>query len=140
MDGEITDASRAALAKMRQAVDSARAITFDCAGIRNINSPGVRVWLDEIRQLRTDIEIEFEKCSTYFVDYVNLLPDIINGGKVVSFDAPVHCATCKASRTVQLNAAVAARAGGFGEHRCPKCGSVMEPEVRPEEYLNFLLS
>ncbi|MCC6812068.1 MAG: hypothetical protein IT381_31895 [Deltaproteobacteria bacterium] len=113
-------------------------LTLDLAGIKRINSTGVREWINFMTALRKDgARINFERCSVAIVQQLNMIANFADRAEVHSVFAPYICPSCdteeaklvdfKANPTPDLEAPVA----------CPNCKETMEFDDLPESYLAF---
>jgi len=111
----------------------------DLAGIRRINSFGVRIWVDAVRQVTEGTELHFVNCSPPMLEQVNMVQHFFGSGIMDSFQAPMICEECDELMTVTENVDdVRARGGRLDEHACPTCGKPMLLDDLPEQYLAFL--
>lgn len=71
--------------------ESGGALTFDLAGIRRLNSVGVRQWVNFMRAL-SDVdeitEMNFVRCAVPVVSQINMIHEFLGRAKVLSFYAP----------------------------------------------------
>ncbi len=61
--------------------------------LNNFNSCGIREWTLFINSLHKKGAISFEKCSVNFIDQVNMVPESLGEGNILSFYAPYYCAS-----------------------------------------------
>lgn len=139
LEGQIDENAEPQLTALRQALKPGR-LDLNCAGISLINSVGVLLWTEFLHALPRPSDIEFHECSAFFIDYANLVPSLVAGGRVVSFMAPLRCPKCHTSTTVPLKTAGLDPESGFGRHCCPQCGGELQPEVAPEDFFGFMAS
>ena len=66
-------------------------VTFDLAGIRRINSEGVRRWVQLIRRLSSVTELAYVRCSLAVVTQLNYIKGFKGRAQVRSFFAPYAC-------------------------------------------------
>jgi hypothetical protein len=122
------------------------AVAFELAGIRRINSFGVREWIDFIRQLPAVTELSLAGCSPAFVVQMNMIANFRGPGKVRSIQAPFVCGDCgeEHDQLIELPAERARPRTGPGPdlcppRACPSCSGTMTLDEQPERYLAFLL-
>lgn len=113
-------------------------VIFDCRDVRHINSIGLKHWVRFLEGLQGKASVEFHNCPVFFIDYANMVPDLVESGAIVSFFAPLRCAPCNHSASILLLAEEVDIEAGFGRHLCPKCNRALEPEVQSQDYLAFL--
>lgn len=108
-------------------------------GVRRINSFGVRAWIDAIRRVPAEANLEFIECPPPVIDQINMVAGFLGKGRVVSFYAPMTCEACdiEVNELFQV-AAVRAGGGRLLEVKCPKCGRPMEVDDLEEQYLLFM--
>jgi len=136
--GALSGDVSAALTDLSKKLPEGALVRFDLAGVSAMNTRGLRSWANFLRGLK--MPYEFHRCSVFFVDSANLIAEVLGKGKVISFHAPMTCASCRKSREVLLETAALEGDESFGEHRCESCRSPLEPEVSPPDYLVFLAS
>jgi hypothetical protein len=111
-------------------------VRVDLAGIRRINSSGIREWLRFVEALSAAHEVVLERCPAAFVQQLNMIANMAGGGRVASVFLPYQCASCDASRDVLL-----ALGGGApviaDSVPCSACGGAMEFDDIQDAYLAF---
>ncbi len=145
LDGDVTrveltgsideDSGFAALAKE---LSAATTIRFDLAGIRRINSCGVREWVNFVRSLTAPHRIEIERCSPVVVSQMNMISNFVGTARVLSVQASFVCEKCDHEESVLLNVEKGQRPA-LGVVVCPRCGVAMEFDDVEESYFSFLL-
>jgi len=118
---------------------SPRPIQIDMRGVRRINSFGVRVWLDTIRQIPVTAPLSFVRCPPPVVDQCNMVAGFLGHGRLESFYAPMLCVECD-EQLDQLFETEACRANGgkLPATPCPRCGRSMEVDDLEDQYLLFV--
>jgi hypothetical protein len=112
-------------------------VELELAGIRRINSCGVREWVNFVRDLPRASSLTFRACSTAFVTQLNMIFNFRGPARIVSFHAPYVCDVCGHDDELLVEVG----AGGKVElpaPLCPTCGDVMQFDDLPERYLSFL--
>lgn len=119
---------------------TARAITFDLATVRYLSSAGVRAWCELIGGL-THARLSFRHCSIAFTSQAGMVPLVLAGGTVRSFEAPYYCEACGLDDARLLEVGSVAR---DGDHlaaprlACARCGGPSDLDDVPERYFAFL--
>ena len=112
------------------------AVLLDTAGVRRINSTGVREWVEFVRGARgKGITLVLERCSVAFVHQLNLNAIFRGQSAVRSVYAPYFCPQCNAEHALLIDLDSAPRIEP--EPPCPTCGSAMEFDDLPDKYLAF---
>jgi hypothetical protein len=135
--GALTETAGPVLLELAGELGACATIAFDCRSINNITSVGVRLWVKFLSRLPATAAVEFHHCSTYFIDYANLVPLLTEKGQVVSFEMPYRCATCGSSSTVLVRSEGVQPDSDFAPQAC-KCGGEARPDVNTQDYLTFL--
>lgn len=115
-------------------------VTFSLAGVRRINSCGVREWVNFVRELPTVQQLEFEDCSTAIVSQLNMIYNFKGKARIKSFFAPYICESCGREEEKLLDIArhFPSRDRKVPPFPCEKCGAMMDFDDIPERYLSFL--
>ena len=115
-------------------------ISLDLAQVEQINSCGVREWINFVNVLReSGKKLEFHRCSPAIVRQLNMISNFKGGGKVQSILAPYYCDHCDHELTVVVDVADIASPPEIAETiPCPECGEEMEFDDLPDSYLEFL--
>src|SRR5262245_10323608 len=125
LEGTIDESAGAPLTRLRKTLVGSKRVVFDCQGVSNINSTGLRLWVEFLKSLRGALAYEFQRCSVYFVDYANMSPGLVRDAGIHSFFAPFRCPSCNTSHELLLERTQLPENGGFGEHACPKCSTAL---------------
>jgi hypothetical protein len=139
LNGEISDHAQAPLEALARELAGAAVVALDCQQIENITSVGVRHWVAFLGALPQDMRVEFHRCSTFFIDYANLVPMLAGQGEFVSFEVPYRCRSCGAEEHKLFAVGDVSLQRPFPSTTCLKCGQPQTAEVRAEDYLTFLL-
>jgi len=130
--GEITEAtSFGELAQLRGRV------VLDLAGVRRINSFGVRELLNFFDELRKNCQLEAERCSTAVVAQLNMLPEFTRRIRVRSILAPLECPKCLHEQLVAIEVGGVGRKPSVPATRCDQCGDAMALSEPEERYFAF---
>ena len=121
------------------AMASAR-VNVDLGGVEYINSQGVRCWLTFIRELSDDRRVVLDRCSSDFINQVNVIPDFSMGSEIKSFFIDLFCEECQIETTHLFTTAegFAAVHHTCQDQRCEQCGNVLQIETDVDLYLRFL--
>ena len=135
LSGAITeDADLRALASL----DGAGALSFDLAGVDQINSCGVREWIHFVRRLaEADRSFEMVHCSPAIVRQLNTIANFRGTGRVRSVMLPYYCASCRGEVLRPMDLTPGASREIVDELPCPTCGGTMEFDDRPSTYVSF---
>ncbi len=121
-------------------VPSAKKIVLQLEKIRNFNSCGIREWIYFVRRLNICPKIEFHNCSVTMIDQINMIPDSLGGGQIISFLAPYYCENHGESSqlVVMKEAEIELRNKVAPEFACGKCGSPLQFDALEESYFLFM--
>ena len=112
-------------------------VTLDLAAVASINSAGARVWAEFATRLRKRGVVRLRRCSPYVVDYVIMVPAMIDDLVIESFFAPMRCVTCGETEAL-LDAEVVRVTRAYGKHSCRSCKEPLAPLVSEDDYFDFL--
>jgi anti-anti-sigma regulatory factor len=115
-------------------------VVFHLAGVRRINSCGVREWVNFVRDLSAACELTFTHCSPAIVTQLNMIYNFRGNAKVESFVAPYMCVGCGHEEEKLIDAKMDLADGVRSPPRfvCDQCGLALEFDDVPERYLSFL--
>jgi hypothetical protein len=116
-------------------------VVFHLAGVRRLNSMGVRAWMGFVRDLPNVTELTFAHCSPAIVVQLNMIRNFPGPAKVRSLCAPYICESCDREEYQLLDVAVHFPNGYEGTMPgliCDRCEAPMEFDDLPERYLAFL--
>lgn len=113
-------------------------VVFDMAGIRRINSFGVREMLNFLETLGRACQIEAERCSTTVVNQLNMLPEFSRKLRVRSIIAPMECGKCGHEADVKVDLPVGGRRAVVPLLECDTCQSPMTMAEPEDRYFAFL--
>jgi len=118
-----------------------KVIEIDFAGVRRINSFGVRLWLNAMKKLQAPgVRIGFRGCPSVVVDQINMVHGFLGDAEVISIMVPRLCEACDRTADQPVEVASARAAGGvIPEFPCPGCGEPMELDDVEHRY-RLLLS
>lgn len=131
-DGEIHENFKAQLI----ALPKAKSYNINLAGLRSINSLGLREWSQFLLSLTQKAHVVLEECSVVFIDQANIVPQILANAKVNSFFAPYYCPRCNTELNCKLS--VANHRKKLSEKRAPQiihsCGEELQFDALEESY------
>src|SRR4051812_48244245 len=78
-------------------------VLFDLAGVRRINSFGVRELLTLLDTLAPRCQVEGERCSTAVVMQLNMLPELSRKLQVRSVLVPMECTRCTHEQEIAVD-------------------------------------
>ncbi len=115
---------------------SARLILRD---IHRINSFGVRSWIEAIRNIPAQAELEFVDCPPPLVDQIRLIHGFLGHGTLKSFGVAYLCDACghEEDHFLAVEDCVG-RESVLSSRPCPRCDSVMEADHLESLVRDFL--
>ena len=125
--------------QLRLHLEGTAKVEFDLAGVRYMNSSGVRNWAAFLRQLK-ETDCSFVRCSVAFTSQAGMVPAVVGKGHVLSFLAPYHCDECDRSEERLLQTAALTEPSPVipPRFRCSQCGGELEFDDVAERYFAFL--
>jgi hypothetical protein len=138
-EGVLDESSRDSLTGLAAGLDPHRA-TFDLAGLRRINSLGVRFWMEFIKAIGSH-QLAYRRCAPAFVEQLNSILNFRGPAKVESILAPYLCESCGSVRYEELvvdRDVSKANMSVLPNRACPQCRTEMVFDDIPERYLQFL--
>jgi hypothetical protein len=112
-------------------------VLLDLAGVRRINSFGVRELLNFLEALLVRCQIEGERCSNAVVMQLNMLPELSKKLQVRSVLAPMECTRCTHEQEVAVDI-VGSKVPALPATRCDRCKAPMQLAEPVERYFAFL--
>jgi hypothetical protein len=138
LDGVLDESSTESLKTLPAGLGAQ--VTFDLAGLRRINSLGVRFWIEFMRSMDGH-RVAFRRCAPAFVEQLNAVHAFRGAAKVESVLAPFLCESCG---TVQYEELVVGKdvsnadLAKLPNRNCVQCKTAMIFDDIPERYLQFL--
>jgi hypothetical protein len=114
--------------------------TFDCEGVTQINSTGIKAWMRFFCAPETkDSGFRFERLSIPLVEQLNMFRNFVGNGEVVSLAVPFRCEKCNFnfSQVFAVEDAVQFKNEGAAV-ACPQCKGPSRFDDLPDEYFEFL--
>jgi hypothetical protein len=122
------------------ALPSSAKTIINLAGLRSINSLGIREWSQFLHTLTQQTQVLLEECSVVFIDQANIVPQIAANCSIVSFYAPYFCPQCDSELNCKLT--FANHKKRLSERRAPQiihsCGTELEFDALEESFFGFL--
>ena len=125
-----------------------KVVVFDLAGIKMINSLGVRNWIIWSRNALRERIVTFRNCPRVIVDQINMVAQFLpEGSRVESFFTPYQCDNCEESiatlfqqgREFSLRTSDAPPKIALPHApNCPNCTSPMTLDVIEAKYFRFI--
>jgi anti-anti-sigma regulatory factor len=126
-------------------VDNFKNIVIDFENVSEINSCGIREWINFRLRLK-DKKITFRNCRKIIVDQMNMVHGFLGGSddsevEVESIYLPFYCEDCDIEETRLFNLKdIVTEAGviNLPEVKCSKCPGNMEFDEIESQFFNFL--
>ena len=135
LSGDISEASQFANLPI-----ASGEVRMDMAGIRSINSTGVREWALWLG--RSSIKPTYVNCPPAVVMQLNIIPQLLENGAVVeSFYLPAYCPSCQKQILFLLRSGHEFFPGKAPTIALPLCGcddAPYESDVDLDEYFYFV--
>jgi anti-anti-sigma regulatory factor len=114
-------------------------VLFDLAGVRRINSFGVRELISFMTDLGRGCQLEAERCSPVIVSQINMLPTLSSSIRIRSVLAPMECPKCFHETEIAVDIP---RSGGrrpqIPRTECDECRTPMGLSEPEDRYFAFL--
>ncbi len=109
--------------------------------VGHFNSCGIREWILFINDLAKCGKLTFYECSVAAIDQINMVPNSLGGGDVISFYAPYYC-QCGQEHTklIQVREHEATMRRFVAPSFNCDCGKPLEFDALEESYFQFLTS
>lgn len=139
LKGRMTETSRYAEID----VAGVKSLEINMDGVSVINSKGIQIWREFMKNLPAGLAISYVKCPLKVVNQLNLFPTF-NGGKsveIVSFYAPYFCEKCDQTASRLLESGKHFTAGkpiAAPAMTCEKCKAALEFDGVEQKYFLFL--
>ncbi len=115
-------------------------MTFDLKEINKITSFGVKLWIDLLKKAPANCSINFQNCSTAFIDQANMISNFIQNGKITSYMAPFICTNDHEFEILLNSEDVKFEDDEYiiPDITCKECGAKCELDDFAEDYFGFL--
>lgn len=112
-------------------------VEFDFGALEFVNSMGIGCWKRFADAFKMPCSLV--RCTSYFVEYLNVYPEIVGRATVASIFVPYACASCAATYDLLRNCGDIDRDRGLPpEVECPNCRKAAKLEVDPHDFIAFL--
>ena len=109
-------------------------VVVDGAGVKRINSLGVRSWIKLFERFKVaGLPVTVRRLSPVLVMQVSMINNFVGSAQIESIITPYICPNCDTS----VEEAVPATAEVAESMTCPKCGQEMEFDAEIRAYLAF---
>lgn len=116
-------------------------VIINLKGVTNVNSCGVRGWVNWMREAGKNREIIFDECTPEIVTQINMIPSFRGKAKIKSVYAAYSCSSCDYKGTVLFESGKTlpkSSDAGVTDQKCPKCRSDMEMDEMEDEFFAFV--
>lgn len=118
---------------------TATQIEVHLAGVRHINSYGVREWVELLGALRSrDVRVILTAVSPALARQMNMISSTCEVARIDSVVAPYVCPTCGDEAEQVVDSAAARSFDGSEGRPCRQCGATLELDDVPGVYFGFL--
>ncbi len=139
INGSLDENSEVFLTKALTEMKSSCLIDF--SGTTNINSCGVRAWIQFLQKAEQKAEIRYTNCVPDIVIQMNMIPAFKGSAKVISLQAPFFCERCGTTKNItqeMKGASLDKLVSDTESVQCETCKESMEFEEVVEDYYAFL--
>ncbi len=137
LEGDLNEELRITSPKILETL-TGDSIVFDLAGIRAINSIGVKYWLILMEELSKRTSLQFRACPVAFTSMASMVHGVLGGGKVESVLLPYTCENCGKTKDSLEDMAKLAAQELPESLPCPNCAKAMVLDDGMLEELEFL--
>jgi len=109
--------------------------------VSNVNSCGVRAWINFVRDLQKDRKLIFEECTPEIINQINMIPNFRGNAEISSLYGGFSCGSCGNHKNVLFKKGgnlPASISDGLPPVNCDKCNNAMELEELEEEYFAWM--
>ena len=113
---------------------------FHFKQVANVNSCGVRAWINFMREVEKNRQIVFEECTPEIVMQMNMIPSFKGKAAVKSVFGSYGCESCGTHKWVLFEAGrnlPTEEGAELPPVKCEKCGQDMEMEEMEDEFFSF---
>lgn len=112
--------------------------TINLKDINEINSLGVRLWVNFMRKFEQTRTVTLEECTPEFIKQINMIPNFKGKSAIKSLFVRYVCEHCRGKRLylfkIEENMPKRSEAVHLPSIACPRCDHLMEMEEVEEEY------
>ncbi len=115
-------------------------VEFDLAGIRYINSTGLRSWVYFLEALHSVDDYVFSRISPAFARQASMIPKMLGEGNVISQFVPYFCEECRRESVFLLEVPNDALASDMAKYSfmCNACSVRLVLDDLPERLFGYL--
>ena len=113
-------------------------IILNCRDIQQINSVGVRIWIQFLKKLTSTTKISVSECCEVFMDYRALIPAMTQNSEILSVVVGFECRNCGSVIDKIINRADFKIDLNFGTLPCTTCSHAAIPIANAEDLFSFL--
>ena len=109
--------------------------------VTNVNSCGVRAWINFMRELSKGRQIVFEECKPEIISQINMIPSFRGAAKIQSVYGSYDCSQCKNHQDVLLikgKNLPGKLSDGLPKISCERCKNPLELDELEEEYFAWM--
>lgn len=140
VEGVLDERSQSTFDQLKEV--TSQTVTLDFNRLQFISSIGTRILAQTFSHLTASKsrKITLKNCPPSLVEQFNLLPNLVKGLSVDSFQLPYECKSCSHSwlTTVSVGSIDVDQIHEYEEVKCPSCGSEALLEYDAEDYFDFL--
>lgn len=139
LSGVINEDAEVGLQTLKGKLAEAKKIEFNFAGVKSINSLGVRAWVTFLRGIEENRDIFYAECVPDVIMQINMIPSFQDKAVIRSFYTNYICESCDKTQSVLIQTSSLAAKTGPAPQKCETCGQNTETEELEEEYFAFLM-
>ncbi|MFC1585639.1 hypothetical protein ACFL5V_08845 [Fibrobacterota bacterium] len=116
-------------------------VIIDLKNVSRINSTGTQDFIKGIREISHGRKIMLSGCSMAMVQQFNMIDNMTQGCRILSFYAPYYCNSCDAVFQMEIDVEKEEQAlNNFQapSQKCRKCGEPLEFDDIETKYFHFL--
>ena len=131
LSGALDQFAADALASMTD-IYAGAAVTFDCAGIKHVNSYGAHLWMRAMQHFRVNPRCSVVKASTSYAMFAEMVPAFAASMHIQSIVVSYYCEKCERSETFVVDLMSQSALPAVA---CADCGTAMAAELEIESLL-----
>lgn len=114
-------------------------LILNCRQVHHMNSSAVREWMNYFSKARAaGTQFSFVECPQPIIDFININPAMLCGGKVTSASCPFFCSRCKHDVDITFNSEELSHWQDHIETKhCPSCSQLLGLDCNPDEFFRF---
>lgn len=141
--GPINEESEVALGNALAGLGSK--VRIDFSNVEYVNSCGVRAWINFLRELERNRQVEFINCTPEIVTQMNMIPSFKGRSTILSVYGGYTCEVCENKQLILFEKGKGLPSGddeiNLNPVKCNKCGEEnMELDELEDEYFSFNLA